>query len=606
MNFLFVRGRRTLGAVATVGTLFLLITALLGRAEGIYSNSWVHPSATGNLLYRHDPMGVRITDFSDCGYRGGKQELPNLNQVIPESDRWTYVFPSGGPNDADPIQNAIDLISQKALNTNGFRGVVFLTAGDYKVNRTLTITNSGIVLKGTGSPGNLQTTIRATAKVQYNLINVTGLVERVEVSPDQLTIINPVVPAGSRTFKLFDTRDLKVGDNVLITRPFTAEWISEIDMDKLAIVVCPPNPSSPSQCVLKGLNWDTKRKLVFERTVTRIENSWVTVDSPLPQTFDLQYGGGYVQKTSWPERIQNIGMEDLQLVSDYGDDDDESHGWNAIDVRNAEHVWVRNVIGKHFGMSLVNMSFGSRYTTVAECQSFDPISKLEGNRRYPFHMEKGNHHLMRDCYSDDGRHDFAFGSLVPGPNANVRCETHESHADTGPHFGWSVGGLYDLISLDASWGADFLGKVGINVQNRGRNTKNHGWAGAYMTVWNCNAPNYRVRNPPTARNWLIGSIGNIYDSQWWLPPVGDDPEGTYEWSGPRVPNPQAGQPTIGRHVHPYSLYFAQLQQRLKWPQSEYREYRLGDIDNFGEVPSPEDRAPVDAGFFQRFGGIGNA
>ena len=75
---------------------------------------------------------------------------------------------------------------------------------------------------------------------------------------------------------------------------------------------------------------------------------------------------------------------------------------------------------------------------------------------------------------------------MPGPNANVRGQSHESHADSGPHQRWSAGGLYDLIRLDASWGADFLGKVGINVQNRGRNTIKdcHGWAGAYMTVWN--------------------------------------------------------------------------------------------------------------------------
>ena len=582
--------------------LSLSLIASLGvhraQGEGIYSNSWVHPSPTGNLLYRHDANGVRIGDFSDCGYKGGAQELPDARLMTPEQDRWIDLFPSVGANDAILLQNALNTIGAKSLKTNGFRGVVFLNAGEYKLDRTIFITNSGIILKGVGSSGAGRSTLRATAKFQYNMLAITGLVERADIGAPQIPIINPVVPSGSRTFKVFDPLDLKVGDSILVTRPFTAEWISKIDMDQLITVSCPIGATSTNQCTFSGRNWDTGRKLVFERKITRIEGLWITVDSPLAQTFDLQYGGGFVERTTWPERINNLGVEDIEMVTDYGDDDDEDHGWVAIEVQNAEDVWVKNVVGKHFGMSLVNLSYGTRHATVTDCQNYDPISKLEGNRRYPFQMHKGDHHLVRDCYSDDGRHDFAFGSLVPGPNANVRCQTHESHADSGPHLGWAVGGLYDLISLDASWGAGFLDKVGINVQNRGRNTKDHGWAGAYMTVWNCVAPNFRVRNPPTARNWLIGSIGLIYDSQWWLPPVGDDPDGTYEWSGPPIPLPQFGQPTLGHQVEPYSLYFAQLQQRLKWPQSEFREYRLGDIDDFGGSPSPEDRAPVDPAFLK--------
>ena len=31
-------------------------------------------------------------------------------------------------------------------------------------------------------------------------------------------------------------------------------------------------------------------------------------------------------------------------------------------------------------------------------------------------------------------------------------------------------------------------------------------------------------------------------------------------------------------MHPRSLYYGQLQQRLKWPGSEFREVWLGDVD----------------------------
>ena len=131
------------------------------QADGIYSNSWVRPSARENLLYRHDEHGERICDFSDCGYKGGMVEPPEAFRMV-DASRWVNVTPLGGPGDADRIQNAIDTVSQFSLNSNGFRGVVFLGAGEFKVNRTLRITNSGIMLQGVGYRGNNSTTLRAT------------------------------------------------------------------------------------------------------------------------------------------------------------------------------------------------------------------------------------------------------------------------------------------------------------------------------------------------------------------------------------------------------------------------------------------------------------
>ena len=51
---------------------------------------WVYPSTTGNLLYRMDERGQRIADFSQCGYKGGTEPLPNVSALIPTS-RWVYV-----------------------------------------------------------------------------------------------------------------------------------------------------------------------------------------------------------------------------------------------------------------------------------------------------------------------------------------------------------------------------------------------------------------------------------------------------------------------------------------------------------------------------------
>ena len=57
---------------------------------------------------------------------------------------------------------------------------------------------------------------------------------------------------------------------------------------------------------------------------------------------------------------------------------------------------------------------------------------------------------------------------MPGPNAFVHGTADTVYSDTGPHHRWSVGGLFDAISINGNE---------LNVQNRGNYGTGHGWAG---------------------------------------------------------------------------------------------------------------------------------
>jgi autotransporter-associated beta strand protein len=524
------------------------------------NSAWVYPSPTGDLLYKLDERGQRIADFSNCGYRGGVEPLPDVQALIPQN-RWVYVDP-GTDDDTVLIQTAIDSVAAMDLDSNGWRGVVYLNAGEYQLANTLTITASGVILKGAGSSATNGTRLRATATRKYTLISAIGTGNPVTLSGTTHNLIQKLVPAGSRTFEVDSTSGLAVGDTVIVKRPSMANWIADIDMDQLG-----PYPVVP---------WaEGSKDLLFDRVITRIDGNWITVDAPLPQTFESKYGGGQIWRYTWGERIQQVGIEDMYGVSDFTGSTDENHGWKFIEMNRIQHAWVRNIITSSFGYSAVSVNYGAKWITVADSQCLDPVSIIDGGRRYSFNNGGGQLALFLNNYSRKGRHDFVFGATVPGPNAFVNCTADTVYSDTGPHHRWAVGGLFDGVTINGNQ---------INVRNRGNSGTGHGWAGAYMAVWNSKASSFSVRNPPTARNWLVGSIGTIANSSGFA--VGADPPGTYDSSGPTG---------TGKAVYPASLYYGQLQQRMKWPDSEFREAWLGDVDQFASTATTGGLSKLGAG-----------
>jgi hypothetical protein len=71
------------------------LLAVVPAAAQPVTSAWVYPSPSGNLLYQLDGRGQRIADFSQCGYRGGIEPLPDVRKLIPP-DRWVNVSPAMG------------------------------------------------------------------------------------------------------------------------------------------------------------------------------------------------------------------------------------------------------------------------------------------------------------------------------------------------------------------------------------------------------------------------------------------------------------------------------------------------------------------------------
>lgn len=165
----------------------------------------------------------------------------------------------------------------------------------------------------------------------------------------------------------------------------------------------------------------------------------------------------------------------------------------------------------------------------------DPKSITTGGRKYSFNIDDSDFILMQRCFTRGGRHDYVSGSKTPGPNVFVDCRANDAHSDIGPHHRYATGQLYDNIKGDR-----------INAQNRKNSGDGHGWAGAQIMFWNCDARAIICDAPNGAMNWCVGATGEKSEpSASWAP---EEPFGI--WDSHNTP------------VQPRSLYYAQLGERL--------------------------------------------
>ncbi|MDF1573360.1 MAG: hypothetical protein P1P82_17255, partial [Bacteroidales bacterium] len=152
--------------------------------------------------------------------------------------------------------------------------------------------------------------------------------------------------------------------------------------------------------------------------------------------------------------------------------------------------------------------------------------------RYSFNIS-GSLNLIKGCSADKGRHDFATGSRVCGPNVFSNCTATNASTDIGPHHRWAMGTLYEVIESNST----------INVQDRANSGSGHGWAGANQVFWNCMAASSACQSPwVSAKNYNFGFIG--------ARDPGRHPRPDGEWVGHNVPG-----------IFPESLYQAQLDSR---------------------------------------------
>jgi hypothetical protein len=464
----------------------------------------------GSLKYIPDEKGNIIPDFSKVGFNSG-------NKIIPDIAVVKIISPSGTDNDQSAIQSAIDELSTKPLDKNGYRGTVLLKKGTYKIPGSIFIAASGIVLRGEGDA----TRLVATAKKQVSLIDVSGKGNITEIKGSRTKILDDYIPTGSFSFSVTNAKYFSVNDKIIVFRPGTEQWIKDLKMDQIE------GRDGTKQ-------WQAKEyDLSFERIITGIEGNKIFIDNPIVMTMETKYGGAEIFKYNFEGRINNVGVENIYCESKFETDTSENHGWDAIAFNKIEHGWVQNVTAKYFGYSCVNLGSLAKNISVLNSNCFDHKSVITGGRRYSF-CNNGQLNLFMNCHTTDGRHDYVTGARTCGPNVFYNCTAAKTHADIGPHHRWSMGTLYDNIITDGE----------INIQDRGNWGSGHGWAGVTQVVWHCTVKKAAVQNPwASGSNYCIGLKGEKYEGRFKGRPDA-------EWEGQNKDG-----------LEPGSLYMTQLKTR---------------------------------------------
>ncbi|GAB3905857.1 discoidin domain-containing protein [Mucilaginibacter boryungensis] len=486
-------------------------------------SQWVYKDKTGKLTYKTTATGDRIMDFSHAGYMGGGVALPVV-QV-----RRT-VKSSGGADDTKQIQNAVNEVAAMPL-VNGFRGTVLLGPGVFTCSASITLSASGVVLRGSGTGPN-GTIIKMTGSRHTAIVigvdNTNIALGRTERADDNeegkpTTITDAYVPAGTNSFTVVDASGFAVGDTLVIRRPVTEAWIHLMGMDDMK------RDGKPQTWINKSAKEIIKRKIIA------INGNKVTVNISLPDSYNAQYvPGTTVAKSAASRRVTQIGVEDLHiqcppLETDYG------HAPYAGIRVGGDDCWVKNVYCQETMNTTV---LAGNRITMERVMIRHTFTNLGASKPADFSLE-GSQNLIDRCDVTGGNtYTVWTSSLIAGPNVVLNCTFRGIGSRIQPHQRWATGLLIDNCTV-ADGGIDFM--------NRGVAGSGHGWTMGWAVAWNCIAKTYIIQNPPGAANWAIGCIGQrqqtarLFDS---TPVLG---EGYFD--------------SHGKPVAIQSLYLAQLEER---------------------------------------------
>jgi hypothetical protein len=507
---------RVLSVVIVVAT---IATGAAYRA----SSKWAYLDATQRLRYTSDARGNRIMDFSHAGYKGGGVTLPRVRTG-------RTLAPEAGDNTAR-IQAALDEIARLPPDASGFRGALLLRSGRYDVAGTVTITASGVVLRGSGTDATGTVLVVTGAPHRVLEIGGSGNWER-EGTP--AVIADSYVPSGADTFTVDNAGAFRPGDSVLIDRPVTESWIRFMGMDRLS------REGKPQTWIAPGTIITTDRR------IASVAGNRITLDVPLSDALDATYTapkGSTLVKYAFPGRIANVGVESLRVQVPPRDVPITEGQYTWLRMNAVSDAWARDAVIENT-QNTITLGPTARRVTLDNVHVRHSVPFTGAASPADIAISGTQILVYRSSVTGQGVWPVVTQAGVTGPNAVVDFSADQ--AGVAPHQRWATGLLVD----NSVFRNGTERRPNIAFSNREYAGSGHGWSIGWAVAWNVTADYVLIQQPPGAMNWCIGCGGR--------PP-------TILWHGKPIPVPEIPSETFespGVAVTPRSLYIQQLRDRL--------------------------------------------
>ena len=430
-------------------------------------------------------------------------------------------------------------------------GIVFFPAGLYRCADLLTVSASGVVIRGEGP---------ALSRVYFTRFEgpegirhltfagkTVGGTERLLVADGQPRDITVAVE---------DATGLAPGDDVAVGHVITDEFVAEHGM-------------TGTWQVFNG-KWQVLARREVVAVDTSADPHLVTLDVPLRSPLllrdnaSLRPDGGY---------LSEVGVEHLGLANAIAWDDAWSNERiHVLSLRRCKDAWVRDVAsfpspaaptegpgaGAHLQSGGIHVAEAKR-VTVTDCVMEEVQNRGGGGCGYLFEIQISNEILTTGCVGRHGRHNFIqnFGFGVSGCVWS-KCLSEQGEAINIPEYPEFVMTGYSEFHhslATANLIEDCVFHDGWKAVNRGAESSGAGHTATEDVFWNLSGSGLLV-----SRQWSTGYVIGTAPELEVITALDDGPF-SEEASGTE-PEDWVEGVGVGAWLEPASLYEDQLARRL--------------------------------------------
>lgn len=482
--------------------------------------------------------GTFLHDFSYAGYHAGELPIPS-SPPGPSFDVTTYgADPTGTTDSTAAFQATIDAAAAVAP------AVVEVPGGTFRLDGTLLVSTSGVVIRGAGSASSFVYFTQATGLDYSAHIRFAGSLSEGE---DRALLTD--ADTRDTTIYLGDAAGIAVGDEVSVGFVITPDFVAEHGMTDIWV------------------EFVDQWKPIFRRTVVSVDLATGAVELDVPLRYPLKLRDqASLRVTSG--YLTEVGITGLALSN--------VNTWAAAWASTQVHVvelyavkdaFVQDVVswesplstdglGRHLLSSGIDV-VDSRRVTVADTALGESQHRGDGGNGYLFEISRSNEVLTVDSVARNGRHNFIqnwdFGTSGCVWLRTTSEGSRAYFADWDP-IGWPAYSEFHHSLAMANLIDQSVAFDGWQAVNRQTESSGAGHSATATVFWNLTGGGY-LRSLQYGYGFVIGTDDldlHVDSTEWdW----NDAGEGT-------APDDRTEGIGEAATLEPQSLYEDQLSRRL--------------------------------------------